>query len=117
MHALSHSTSFDQISIFIKQYVTVKLLVMQHSSFLLSIPLKLQHTFLTSVCAQTTSVSVPPLRCVIKHLTPELKPSAQRCLTKFLLGILLLEQCISLIYALKNQQMQHLFIQFVNYVW
>jgi hypothetical protein len=32
-------------------------------------------------------------------LTPELKPSAQRCLTRFLLGILLLEPCISLIYA------------------
>jgi guanylate cyclase soluble subunit beta len=33
------------------------------------------------------------------HLTPELNPSTQRCLTRFLLGILLLEPCISLIYA------------------
>jgi hypothetical protein len=32
-------------------------------------------------------------------LTPELNLSAQRCLTRFLLGILFLEQCISLIYA------------------
>jgi hypothetical protein len=32
-------------------------------------------------------------------LTPELNPSAQRCLTRFLLGILLLEPCISLMYA------------------
>jgi hypothetical protein len=30
-------------------------------------------------------------------LTPELNPSAHRCLTRFLLGILLLEPCISLI--------------------
>jgi hypothetical protein len=32
-------------------------------------------------------------------LTPELNPSAQRCLRDFLLGILLLEPCISLIYV------------------
>jgi hypothetical protein len=37
--------------------------------------------------------------CLINPLTPELNPSAQRCLTRFLLGILLLEPCISLIYA------------------
>jgi hypothetical protein len=32
-------------------------------------------------------------------LTPELNPSVQRCLKRFLLRILLLETCISLIYA------------------
>jgi hypothetical protein len=32
----------------------------------------------------------------INPLKPELNPSAQRCLTRFLLGILLLEPCISL---------------------
>jgi hypothetical protein len=32
-------------------------------------------------------------------LTPELNPSVQRCLTRFLLEILLLEPCILLIYA------------------
>jgi hypothetical protein len=32
-------------------------------------------------------------------LTPELNPSTQRCLTRFLLEILLLEPCILLIYA------------------
>jgi hypothetical protein len=36
---------------------------------------------------------------LINPLTPELNPYAQRCLTRFLLGILLLEACISLIYA------------------
>jgi hypothetical protein len=36
---------------------------------------------------------------VLNHLTPELNPSAQCCLTRFLLMILLLEQSISLIYA------------------
>jgi hypothetical protein len=35
----------------------------------------------------------------ISPLSPELNPSAQRYLTRFLLGILLLEPCISLIYA------------------
>jgi hypothetical protein len=34
-------------------------------------------------------------------LTPELNPSAQHWLTKFLMGIFLLEACISLIYAWK----------------
>jgi hypothetical protein len=37
-------------------------------------------------------------------LTPGLNPSAQRCLTGFLLGILLLEPCISLIYAWKTNK-------------
>jgi hypothetical protein len=37
--------------------------------------------------------------CLINPLTLELNPSAQRCLTRFLLGILLLEPCISFIYA------------------
>jgi hypothetical protein len=32
-------------------------------------------------------------------LTAELNPSAQRCMTIFLLGIFLLESCISLIHA------------------
>jgi hypothetical protein len=32
-------------------------------------------------------------------LTPKLNPSAQRCLMTFLRGTLLLEPCISLIYA------------------
>jgi hypothetical protein len=53
----------------------------------------------------------------INPLTPELNPSAQRCLTRFLLENLLLEPCTSLMYAWKNQQMQQLFIQFINYVW
>jgi hypothetical protein len=35
----------------------------------------------------------------INPLTPELNPSAQRCLKRFLLGILLLEPYISLIHA------------------
>jgi hypothetical protein len=38
------------------------------------------------------------LICEINPLTPELNPSVQRCLTRFLLGILLLEPCISFIY-------------------
>jgi hypothetical protein len=37
----------------------------------------------------------------INPLTPKLNPSAQRCLTRFLLVILLLEPCISLMYAWK----------------
>jgi hypothetical protein len=36
---------------------------------------------------------------MVNPLTPELNPPAQRCLTRFLLDILLLEPCISLMYA------------------
>jgi hypothetical protein len=43
--------------------------------------------------------AVHSFKIVINPLTPELNLSAQRCLTRFLLGILLLEPCISLIYA------------------
>jgi hypothetical protein len=35
----------------------------------------------------------------LNPLMPELNPSAQRCLTIFLLGILLLEPCILLMYV------------------
>jgi hypothetical protein len=35
----------------------------------------------------------------INPLTPELNSFAQRCLTRFFTGILILEPCISLIYA------------------
>jgi hypothetical protein len=52
------------------------------------------------------------LKCFYR-LTPELNPSAQRCLTRFLLGVLLLETGISLIYALKTNKWN---IHFINYV-
>jgi hypothetical protein len=39
-----------------------------------------------------------PSSHIINPLTPELNPSAQRCLTRFLLGIMFLEPRISLIY-------------------
>jgi hypothetical protein len=42
-----------------------------------------------------------PEHLTFNPLTPELNPSAQRCLTRFLLCILLLEPCISLIYVWK----------------
>jgi hypothetical protein len=44
---------------------------------------------------------------IVNSLTPELNLSAQRCLTRFLLRILLLAPCISLIYALKTNKYTH----------
>jgi hypothetical protein len=41
---------------------------------------------------------------LLNSLTPELNPSAQRCLTRFFMGILLLEPRISLIYAWKTNK-------------
>jgi hypothetical protein len=53
----------------------------------------------------------------INPLTPELNPSVQRCLTRFFIGdfaswtVHLVNICV------KNQQIQQLSIQFINYVW
>jgi hypothetical protein len=44
-------------------------------------------------------VHIQGLTVYINPLTPELNPSAQRCLTRFLLVILFLERCSSLILA------------------
>jgi hypothetical protein len=49
----------------------------------------------------TSSCSVTLTNFITVQFPPVLNPSAQRCLTKFLLGILLLELCISFIYAWK----------------
>jgi hypothetical protein len=43
------------------------------------------------------SVFLSHFNKTVNPLTPELNPSAQRCLKRFLLVILLLEPCISLI--------------------
>jgi hypothetical protein len=53
---------------------------------------------------RNTNRSYCVLWLCINSLTSELNPSAQRCLTRFLLGILLLEPCISLIYAWKSNK-------------
>jgi hypothetical protein len=59
---------------------------------------------------QPTSVNHSPL-------TPELNPSAQRCLARFStadfasLTVHFVNTCV------KNQQMKQLFIQSINYVW
>jgi hypothetical protein len=50
-------------------------------------------------------------------LTPELNPSAQRCLTRFLTGDFASLAVHFINVCMKNQQMQQLFIQFINYVW
>jgi hypothetical protein len=52
----------------------------------------------------------------LNPLTPELNLSAQRCLTRFLLGILLLEPRISLTYAWKtNKYTNHSFSLLIMY--
>jgi hypothetical protein len=56
--------------------------------------------------------------CVnINPLMPELNPSAQRCLTRFFTGDFASRTVHFVNICVKNQQMQQLFIQFINYVW
>jgi hypothetical protein len=54
---------------------------------------------------------------LVNHLTPELNPSAQRCLTRFCGGNFASRTVHFVNICVKNQQMQQLFIQFTNYVW
>jgi hypothetical protein len=53
----------------------------------------------------------------INPLTPELNPSAQRCLIRFFTGDF--ASCIAhfVNICVKNQQIHQLFIQFINDVW
>jgi hypothetical protein len=54
---------------------------------------------------------------LLNPLTPELNPSAQRCLTRFLTGDFAswTEHFVNI--CVKNHQIHQLFIQFINYVW
>jgi hypothetical protein len=54
---------------------------------------------------------------VFNPLTPELNPSAQRCLTIFFTGDFASWTVHFVNVCVKSQQMQQLFIQFINYVW
>jgi hypothetical protein len=53
----------------------------------------------------------------VNPLTPELNPSAQRCLTRFFTGDFASWTVHFVNICVKNQQMQQLFIQFIDYVW
>jgi hypothetical protein len=50
-------------------------------------------------------------------LTPELNPSAQRCLTRFFTGDFASWTVHFVYICVKNQQIHQLFIQFIYYVW
>jgi hypothetical protein len=50
-------------------------------------------------------------------LTPELKPSAQSCLTRFFTGDFASWTVHFTNICVKTQQIHQLFIQFINYVW
>jgi hypothetical protein len=54
---------------------------------------------------------------LINPVTPELNPSAQRCLTRFFTGNFASWTVHFLNICVKNQQIHQLFIQFINYVW
>jgi hypothetical protein len=55
-------------------------------------------------------------RCT-NHLTPELNPSAQSCLTRFFSGNFASWTAHFFNIGVKNQQIHQVFIQFINYVW
>jgi hypothetical protein len=50
-------------------------------------------------------------------LTSELNPAMQLCLTRFFTGDFASQTMHFVNICVKNQQMQQLFIQFINYVW
>jgi hypothetical protein len=54
---------------------------------------------------------------VVNHLTPELNPSAQRCLKRLFTGDFAAWTVHFVNICVKHKQMQQLLIQFINYVW
>jgi hypothetical protein len=86
-----------------------------------------QHLMLISLMLITNSCLVYEFkihRALYMHtltclnpLTPELKPSTQRCLTRFFTGDFASRTVHLVNTCMKTQQMQQLFIQFINYVW
>jgi hypothetical protein len=54
---------------------------------------------------------------IINPLTPEVNPSAQRCLTRIFTGDFDSWNVHFVNICVKNQQIHQLFIQFINYVW
>jgi hypothetical protein len=65
-------------------------------------------------CWQTSSYE---RCCLFNPSTPELNPFAHRCLTIFFTGDFGYWTVHFVNICVKNQQMQQLFIQFINYVW
>jgi hypothetical protein len=55
--------------------------------------------------------------CHFNPLKPELNPSAQRCLMRYFTGDFASWTVHFVNICVKNQQMQQLFIQFINYLW
>jgi hypothetical protein len=72
-----------------------------------------------SACVQALEAQwqETPSSSLFNHLTPELNPSAQRCLTRFFTWYFASWTVHFVNICVKNQQMQQLFIQFINYVW
>jgi hypothetical protein len=66
----------------------------------------------TSIIWQTQNVAH-----IVNPLTPELNPSAQRCLTRYFTGDFAFWTVHFVNIWVKNQQIHQLFIQFINYVW
>jgi hypothetical protein len=54
---------------------------------------------------------------LLNQLTPELYPSAQRCLTRFFTGDFASLTVNFVNIYVTHQQMQQLLIQFISYVW
>jgi hypothetical protein len=63
------------------------------------------------------SINVNLKHCWINPLTPELNPSAQRCLTSYFTGDFASWIVHFVSIYLKNQEIHQLFIQFINCVW
>jgi hypothetical protein len=54
---------------------------------------------------------------IFNYLTPEINPSAQRCLKRFFTGDFASWTVHFVNICVKSQQIHQLFIQFINYVW
>jgi hypothetical protein len=77
----------------------------------------LTHVLIVLEYYNITLAIIASFHVVINPLTPELNPSAQRCLTRFFTGDFASWIVHFVNIWAKNQQTQQLFIQIINYVW
>jgi hypothetical protein len=79
--------------------------------------LKFYKMIIRSSCTCNFGINLLTTPFGVNPLTPKLNPSAQRRLTRFFTEdfdswtVSFVNICV------KNQQMQQLFIQFINYLW
>jgi hypothetical protein len=79
--------------------------------------LRVKTPFLNSLGGRMWMLNWLIITAYLNPLTPELNPSAQRCLTRFFTGDFASWTVHFVNICVKHQHMQQLLFQYINYVW